>query len=170
MKLLLLISFMLFSTMCQTQNIKSDVTIVEVKNEEIPKLIFEIFKENKNVYNWNKTVFIVYFKTILGSQSYEMRISILSESELNWLLNYKQKNAFGYFEHKNIRVLVFGEANALFTKSINFKNLDWLKQLPKKSNNHIELPPLNLEPTVRSYSLNGSEIELKYIGNYPIFN
>lgn len=168
MKILLFICCMLLTSECHTQNTNSDISLLTVKFEMIPKLISEVFLVNESFYNWKKTVFAV--RITPDKDIYELKLAILSESELNWLLNQKKESPYGYFERGDIRILVFGEANSFFDKTEDVKILHWLKQLPQAPKSSIDLPPSNLEITVRCYSLSYDKIELKNLGNYPLFD
>ena len=142
---------------CRAQSINSHIKILELRNNQISNIVSDMYDINREYYNWDKTVFI--FNFIKAGNEYDLRISPLSKTELNWLIKEMKKTAYGYFESNGIPILVFGNADIFFSQTDRVKTINWLKTLPPPPDNGIDLPPWNFEPSIWRYKFTDGEFK-----------
>lgn len=172
-KLIALFSLMIISKYSNANNNFQDtsVNVIECNYLQIRDIVMEMQAYYKNIYNPEKSVFIINVKKDVSK--YDFRISVIYRDDFGWILRDKQMKLFGYFEVAFCPVLVFGEpANYFFSLTNESKQLTWFKALPqiKKRKTNIEEPPVIFEPEVWLYRFEDGKLQYDKKGLYLILD
>ncbi len=172
-KLMTLFCLISISTYSNANNNYKDTSIklIALKYNQIEDVILGMHSSYKNLYNWEKSVYVINIKK--NNNKYDFRIAIIYKDDFGWILRDKKMKLFGYFEIENNPVLVFGEtANKFFSITNELMQLDWFKALPeiRKDKSEIKEPPVIFEPEVWLYQFKKGKFIFYKKGYYSILD
>jgi hypothetical protein len=147
--LLLLLMFSFISCSTTKRNSKEgEINLVTQKNEQVQQILSSTYDEIKNLLNKNYA-FVIKTGDINGVKTFH--ITIYKKSDFEWKLRDTKEVPYGFLIFNDIPVIIFGQnAHIFFKKEKEFVFFDWLKPLPKLSDEKVIIPVI-FEPPIWKY-------------------
>lgn len=170
-KLLIFFIASVFSLSSCKANQENELNMLKMVNKQFNEVLESFINEEAKYGDIKKSIIIIKLEN--SNDIKELRIGALYEESLSSYLTNKKDKPLGFFDYKNLTVIVFGENEKTLFEKTNTKKIFSaleIKTEQEVKKGEVPPPPVIYEPVVWIYVYEKGKFHLKDKGRFTLLS